>query len=93
MEYAQSRIYSRKCDAQTPWEFEIQKAHLMSARRTDIMIVNKKKNLLNFAIPVDPRVKLKARPCKRTKNTMEMKVTELLIVIGLLSTVTKALVQ
>ena len=36
--------------------------HLISARRPDLMIVNKKENLpkVDFAVPADDRVKLKS---------------------------------
>ena len=44
------------------WDFEIQTDHIISARRPDQVIVNKKKRtyrIVNFAIPADHRVKLK----------------------------------
>ena len=44
------------------WDFEIQTDHLISARRTDILIVNKKKRtcrIVEFAVSSDYRVKLK----------------------------------
>ena len=42
-------------------DFEIQTDHLISARRPDLMVVNKKKNCrtVDFAVPADHRVKLK----------------------------------
>ena len=43
------------------WDFEIQTDHLISARRPDLIIFNKKRELAKLwtAIPVDHRVKLK----------------------------------
>ena len=42
------------------WDFEIQMYHLISDRRPDRVIVNKKKkNLLNSGLNPDHRVKLK----------------------------------
>ena len=45
------------------WDFEIQTGHLISARRLDQMIVNKKKRtcrIVDFPIPADNIVKIKA---------------------------------
>ena len=86
------------------WDFEIQTDHQISARRQDLIIIKKKKRtcrIVDFAVPVDPRVKLKecekrdkyldlARELKKLRN---MKVTIIAIVIGALGTVTKGLVQ
>ena len=44
------------------WDFEIQTDHLISARRSDLLIINKKKRtckIVDFAVPADNRVKLK----------------------------------
>ena len=44
------------------WDFEIQMDHLISAKRLDLVIINKKKRtcrIVDFAVPGDPRVKLK----------------------------------
>ena len=44
------------------WDFGIQTDHLISARRPDLMIVNKKRRtcrIVDFAIPADHRLKLK----------------------------------
>ena len=44
------------------WDFEIQTDHLISTRRSDLVIINKKKeNLSNCGlfVPADQRVKLK----------------------------------
>ena len=46
------------------WDFNIQMDHLISARRPDLIIINKKKKekrtwkIVNFAAPVDHRIKL-----------------------------------
>ena len=43
-------------------DFEIQTDHLISARRTDLVIINKKKRkvrIADLAVPADHRVKLK----------------------------------
>ena len=45
-------------------DFEIQTDHLISARRTDLIKINKKKRertsrIVDFAVPTDHRVKLK----------------------------------
>ena len=45
------------------WDFEIQTDHLISARRQDLVIVNKNKKrksrIVDFSVPADHRVKLK----------------------------------
>ena len=43
------------------WDFEIQTDHLISAKRPDLVLVNKKKpcRIVNLTIPSDYRVKLK----------------------------------
>ena len=44
------------------WDFIIQTDHLISARRPDLIIINKKKitcTIVNFAVQADHRVKLK----------------------------------
>ena len=83
-------------------DFDIQTDHLISARRPDLIIINKKKKrickIVDFAVPADHRIKLKecekrdkyldlARELKRLWN---MKVIILPIVIG---TVTKGLLK
>ena len=88
------------------WDFKIQTDHLISARRPDLIIINKKRGggncrIVDFAVPVDHRVKLKecekrdkylhfARELKKLWN---MKVTIIPTVTGALGTVTKGLVQ
>ena len=44
------------------WDFEIQTDHLISARRPNLVIINKKKRtcwIVDFALPADNKVKLK----------------------------------
>ena len=45
------------------WDFEIQTDHQISARRPDLIIINKKKKrtcgIVDFAVPAEHRVKLK----------------------------------
>ena len=44
------------------WDFNIQTDYLISARRPDLIIINKKKKIcktVNFAVPADHRIKLK----------------------------------
>ena len=77
------------------WDFEVQTDHLISARRPDQVIVNKKKRTcrtVNFAVPADNRVKLKesekrnkfldlARELRKLRNVT---VTVVPIVLGVL---------
>ena len=44
------------------WDFDIQMDHLISARRPDLIIMNKKKRtckIVDFAVLIDKRIKLK----------------------------------
>ena len=48
------------------WDFDIQTDHLISARRSDLKIINNKKEkrkkigkIVDFAVPADHRIKLK----------------------------------
>ena len=86
------------------WDFDIQTDHLISAWRPDQIIINKKKRIckiVDFAVPVDHRIKLKecekknkyldlARELKKLWN---VKVTIKPIVIGAFGTVTKGLLK
>ena len=87
-------------------DFNIETHHLISARRPDLIIINKKKKkkickIVDFAVPGDHRIKLKecekrdkyldlARELKKQWN---MKVTIVPIVIGAFRTVTKGLLK
>ena len=86
------------------WDFNIQTDPLISARRPDLIIINKRKRIckiVDFAVPADHRLNLKqcekkdkyldyARELKKLWN---MKVTIVPIVIGALVTVTKGLLK
>ena len=54
------------------WDFDIHTDHLISARRTDLIIINKKKRtckIVDFAVPADHRIKLKE--CEKKKKQLE----------------------
>ena len=79
------------------WDFDIQTDHLISARRPDLIIINKQKKKICKIVPVYHRIKLKeyekrdkyfdlARELK--KKLWNMKVTIIPIVIGAFGTVT-----
>ena len=84
------------------WDFDIHTDHLISARRPDLIIINKKKRtckVVDFAVLADHRIKLKecekkekyldlARELKKLWN---MLMTIIPIVIGAFKTVTKGL--
>ena len=87
-----------------PWDFDILTDHIISARKPDLIIINKKKRtckIVDFAVPADHRIKLKecekkdkyldlARELKKLWN---MQVTIIPIVIGASGTVTKGLLK
>ena len=86
------------------WDFNGHTDHLISARRPDLIIINKKKRtckIVNFAVPVDNRIKLKEREKKdkyidlarELKKLWNMQVTFIPIVIGAFGTVTKGLLK
>ena len=81
------------------WDFNRQTNHLISARRPDLIVINKRKRRtcknVDFAVPADHRIKLEesekkdkcldlAREFKQKKRNM--KVTIIPIVIGAFST-------
>ena len=86
------------------WDFDIHMNHLITARRPDLIIINKKKRtckIVDFAVPADHRIKLKecekkdkyldlARELKKLWN---MQLTMIPIVIGAFGTVTKGLLK
>ena len=45
------------------WEFDVETDHLISARRPDLIIINKKK-IVDFAIPADYRIMLNTQHYK-----------------------------
>ena len=82
--------------------FDIHMDHLISARRPDLIIINKKKRIckiLDFVVPADHRIKLKE--CEKKEKYFNlarelkknMKVTIVPIVIGAFGTVTKGLLK
>ena len=85
-------------------DFDIHMDHLISARRPDLIIINKKKRtykIVDFAVLADHRIKLKecekkdkyldlARELKKLWN-MQVKIIP--IVIGAFGTVTKGLLK
>ena len=86
------------------WDFDIHTDHLISARKLDLIIINKKKRtckIVNFAVPADHRIKLKECEKKdkyldlvrELKKLWNMQVTIIPIVIGAFGTVTKGLLK
>ena len=86
------------------WDFDIKTYHLISTRRPDLIINNKRKRtckIVDFAVPADHRIKLKecekkdkyldlARELKKLWN---MQVTIIPIVIGAFGKVSKGLLK
>ena len=98
MVYAQPGTCPRK------WHFDIHKDHLISAKRPDLIIINKKKRIckiVNFAVPADHRIKLKEREKKdkyfdfarELKKLWNMEVMIVPIMIDTFSTITKGLLK
>ena len=86
------------------WDFEIQTDQLISARRPDLVITNKKNRIcqiVDFTVPDEHRVKLKENKKRdqyhdldrELKKLWNMKVTVIPVVIGAFGTVIKVLVQ
>ena len=86
------------------WDFEIQTDHLISVRRPDLLITNKKKRsykIVDIAVPADHRVKLKESEkrdkyldlARKLKKLWNMKVTVIPLTIGDHRTITKGLIQ
>ena len=86
------------------WDFDIQTDHLIPARRPDLIIINKRKEIckiVDFAVPADHRINLKESEKKdnyldlarELKKLWNMKITIVPIVIGPLGTVTKVLLK
>ena len=86
------------------WDFNIQTDHLISARRPDLIMINKKKRnckIVDFAVPADHRIKLKESEkrdkyldlARELKKLWNMKVTIIPIMIGAFGTVTKGLLK
>ena len=86
------------------WGFEIQTDNLISARQCDLVILKKKKKItcqMDFSVLTDHWVKLKEGKkrykyldlARELKKHWNIKVMVIPIVIGVLGTVTKGLVQ
>ena len=86
------------------WNFDVKTDHLISARRPDLIIINRKKKtcrIVVFTVPAACRVKVKESEKKdkyldlgwELKKLWNMKVTIIAIIIGSLGTVTKVLIQ
>ena len=86
------------------WDFDILTDHQISARRPDLIIINKKKRtckIVDFAVPADNRIKLKELEekdkyldlARELKKLWNMKVTIIPIVIGAFGTETKGLLK
>ena len=86
------------------WDFDIQTDHLISARRPDLIIINKKQRtckIVNFAVLADHGIKLKESEktdkyldfARELKKLWNMKVTIIPIVIDAFGTVTKGLLK
>ena len=90
------------------WNFYIQTDNLISTRRPELIIINKKENLQNSepCCPSGPQGKIERKqkkkkkkkdmfldPARKFKKLCNMKVTIIPIVIGALGTVTKGLIK
>ena len=55
------------------WDFDIHTDHLISARRPDLIIINKQKKtckIVDFAVPADHRIKLKE--CEKKNKYLDL---------------------
>ena len=52
------------------WDFDIHSDHLISARRPDLIIINKKKRICKIAVRADHRIKLKE--CKNKDKYLDL---------------------
>ena len=88
------------------WDFDIQTDHLISARRPDLIIINKKKKkkrtckIVDCDVSADHRVKLKESEknkyldfSRKLKKLWNMKMMFIPIVIGAQGTITKGLIK
>ena len=84
------------------WDFELQTNHLILAKRSDLMTINKKKRtcrIVNFAVPADHGVKVKQSEkrkkyldlARELRKLWNMNLTVIPMVIGALGTVRKSL--
>ena len=83
------------------WDFDIHTDPLISVKRPDLIIINKKERIckiFDLADPADHRMKLKKKVkyldlAKELKKLWNMKVTIVPIVFGAFGTVTKGLLK
>ena len=86
------------------WDFHIHTDRLISARKPDLIIINKKKKtckIVDLVVPADLRIKLKEYKkrakyldlARELKKLWHMQVTIIPIVIGAFGTVTKVLLK
>ena len=86
------------------WDFDIHTDYLISARRPDLIIINKKTRtckIVDFVVPADHRIKLKECEKKdkyldlarKWKKLWNMQVTIIPVVIGAFGKVTKGLLK
>ena len=86
------------------WDFSIQTDHLIPARRSNHITINKKKRLckiVDFVVLADPRINLKESEkqdkyldlARELKKLWNMEVTIVPIVIGAFGTITKGLLK
>ena len=81
------------------WDFDIHTDHLISARRPDLIIINKKKNTQNSLFCCLGYHRIKLKECEKKDLTRElkkpwnMKVAIIPIVIGAFGTVAKRLLK
>ena len=82
------------------WDFDIHTDHLISARRPDLIMINKKKRIckiVDFTVPADHRIKPKE--CEKKDKYLDfarewnMKASIVPIVIGAFGTVTEGLLK
>ena len=104
MVYAQPSTCPKNNTHKLLWDFDIHTDHLISARRPDLIIINKKKRtykIVNFFVPADHRIKPKECEKKdkyldlarELKTLWNMQVTIIPIVIGAFGIVTKGLLK
>ena len=63
------------------WDFDIQPDHLISAKRPDLMIINKKKRIckiVDFAVLADHRIKLKKSEKKDKYLKLDRELNEMM---------------
>ena len=74
MVYAQLSTVLENDTHKLLWDFDIQTDHLISARRPDLIVINKKKQkickIVNFAVPADLRIKLKE--CEKRDKYLDL---------------------